>query len=51
MLISQTGGHGDGFLAGAGLEMAPGYLIPDYPGKPRFVVDGSEAHARGSCAR
>ncbi len=40
VLISQTGGHGDGFLAGAGLELAPSYLVPNYPGKPRFVVDG-----------
>jgi imidazolonepropionase-like amidohydrolase len=42
VLISPTGGHGDGFLAGPGLEVSPGYLIPDYPGKPPFVVDGIE---------
>ena len=42
VLISQTGGHGDGFLAGAGLDLSPGYLLPNYPGKPRFVVDGVE---------
>jgi imidazolonepropionase-like amidohydrolase len=40
VLISQTGGHGDGFLAGAGLELAPAHLVPSYPGKPRFIVDG-----------
>jgi imidazolonepropionase-like amidohydrolase len=40
VLISQTGGHGDGFLAGAGLAVTPGYLTPTYAGKPRFVVDG-----------
>jgi imidazolonepropionase-like amidohydrolase len=40
VLLSQTGGHGDGFLAGPGLELSPGYLMPDYPGKPPFVVDG-----------
>jgi imidazolonepropionase-like amidohydrolase len=40
VLISQTGGHGDGFLAGPGLELSPGYLMPEYPGKPPFVVDG-----------
>ncbi len=40
VLISQTGGHGDGFLAGPGLELSPSYLVPSYPGKPRFVVDG-----------
>jgi len=42
VLISQTGGHGDGFLTGAGLELSPTNLIPSYPGKPRFVVDGVE---------
>ena len=30
VLVSQTGGHGDGFL------------VPDYPGKPPFLVDGPE---------
>jgi imidazolonepropionase-like amidohydrolase len=43
VLVSQTGGHGDGFLAGPGLELSPGYLLPDYPGKPPFVVDGEES--------
>jgi imidazolonepropionase-like amidohydrolase len=43
VLISQTGGHGDGYLAGAGLELTPGYLTPNYPGKPRFVLDGTDA--------
>jgi imidazolonepropionase-like amidohydrolase len=42
VLLSPTGGHGDGFLAGPGLELSPGYLIPEYPGKPPFVVDGAE---------
>jgi imidazolonepropionase-like amidohydrolase len=42
VLISQTGGHGDGFLAGPGFELSPAYLMPNYPGKPRFVVDGVE---------
>lgn len=46
VLISQTGGHGDGYLAGAGLEITPGYLTPGYPGLPRFVVDGSEGMCR-----
>jgi imidazolonepropionase-like amidohydrolase len=43
VLISQTGGHGDGFLAGPGLEMFSGYLTPDYPGRPPCVVDGPES--------
>lgn len=42
VLISQTGGHGDGFLAGPGFELSPAYLMPNYPGKPRFVVDGAD---------
>lgn len=43
VLISQTGGHGDGFLAGPALEISSGYLMPDYPGKPPFIVDGPES--------
>ncbi|MBV9048367.1 MAG: amidohydrolase family protein [Solirubrobacterales bacterium] len=39
-LICQTGGHGDSYLAGAGLEAS---LIPDYPARPPHVVDGTEA--------
>jgi imidazolonepropionase-like amidohydrolase len=46
VLISQTGGHGDGFLAGPGLEISPGYLFPDYPGKPPHVVDGPDSMRR-----
>lgn len=43
VLISQTGGHADGFLPGPGWEISGGYLVPDYPGKPPFVVDGPES--------
>jgi imidazolonepropionase-like amidohydrolase len=43
VLVSQTGGHSDGFLTGPGFEISGGYLVPDYPGKPPFLVDGSEA--------
>jgi imidazolonepropionase-like amidohydrolase len=43
VLVSQTGGHGDGFLSGPGLEISGGYLVPDYPGKPPYLVDGLEA--------
>jgi imidazolonepropionase-like amidohydrolase len=38
-LICQTGGHGDSYLPGAGIEAS---LIPRYPGRPEFVVDGPE---------
>jgi imidazolonepropionase-like amidohydrolase len=43
VLISQTGGHGDGYLAGPGLQFSSGYLTPDYPGKPPYLVDGPES--------
>ena len=43
VLIAQTGGHGDGFFRGAGLEATPGYLSPDFPGRPPFLVDGVES--------
>jgi len=38
--ISSTGGHGDGFLAGPGLECSVDYSLPDYPGRPPHLVDG-----------
>lgn len=43
VLICQTGGHGDGFLRGPGLELASQYILPEYPGRPPFVVDGVDA--------
>jgi imidazolonepropionase-like amidohydrolase len=43
VLIAQTGGHGDGFLRGSGLEATPGYLSPDFPGRPPFLADGVDA--------
>jgi len=46
VMISQTGGHGDGFLAGPGLEIPNGYLMPEWPGKPPYLVDGPEAMRR-----
>lgn len=45
-MLSQTGGHGDGFLAGPGFEMTSGYLFPDYPGRPPSVIDGVDAMRR-----
>ncbi len=38
-LICQTGGHGDAYLGGAGLE---GTLTPVYPGRPPHLVDGPD---------
>ena len=40
VLICQTGGHGDAYLRGAGLEST---LTPEYPGRPAYVVDGPES--------
>jgi imidazolonepropionase-like amidohydrolase len=40
VMISQTGGHADGFLPGSGHECFTQYLIPDHPGRPRFLADG-----------
>jgi imidazolonepropionase-like amidohydrolase len=46
VMLSQTGGHGDGFLAGPGFEMTNGYLMPSWPGKPPYLVDGVESMRR-----
>jgi imidazolonepropionase-like amidohydrolase len=50
VLICQTGGHGDAYLGGAGLEAT---LTPDYPGRPPYVIDGPETmrHAVRSTLR
>jgi imidazolonepropionase-like amidohydrolase len=40
VLICQTGGHGDAYLRGAGLESM---LTPDFPGRPPYLVDGADA--------
>jgi imidazolonepropionase-like amidohydrolase len=42
-LIYQTGGHGDTFLSGAGLEAT---YVPDYPSRPPWLVDGPDAMRR-----
>lgn len=40
--LSETGGHFDGFLVGPGVETSADYVVPDYPGRPPFIVDGVE---------
>jgi imidazolonepropionase-like amidohydrolase len=40
VVLCQTGGHGDAYLRGVGLETT---LTPDYPGRPPYVVDGPES--------
>jgi imidazolonepropionase-like amidohydrolase len=44
--LSETGGHFDGFLPGPGMESSADYCIPDYPGRPPFIVDGVEEMRR-----
>ena len=39
VLICQTGGHGDAYLRGPGVEAS---LVPEYPGRPPYLVDGPE---------
>jgi imidazolonepropionase-like amidohydrolase len=42
VLLSQTGGCMDGYLDGPGIEMSTEYFVPDYPGRPPFLVDGED---------
>lgn len=42
VLVSQPGGHGDGYLAGPGLDLVSGYLTPDYPSRPPYLVNGAD---------
>ncbi|HEY1365868.1 MAG TPA: amidohydrolase family protein [Gaiellaceae bacterium] len=44
--LSQTGGHVDGFLPGPGFEISADYVMPDYPGRPPYLVDGIEGMRR-----
>ena len=44
--VSQTGGHIDGFLPGPGAEISADYVIPDYPGRPPYRVDGVDEMRR-----
>jgi imidazolonepropionase-like amidohydrolase len=40
--ISQTGGHFDGFLQGPGCNISAEYICPEYPGRPGYLVDGTD---------
>ncbi len=44
--ISRTGGHGDGFLAGSGLEIPTDGMLPAYPGRPPHLADGVDEMTR-----
>jgi imidazolonepropionase-like amidohydrolase len=44
--LSQTSGHIDGFLPGPGIELSGDYVLPDFPSRPPFIVDGAESMQR-----
>jgi imidazolonepropionase-like amidohydrolase len=46
VLLSGTGGHADGHFAAPGLEASAGYLVPDYPGRPPYLIDGVDTSRR-----
>jgi imidazolonepropionase-like amidohydrolase len=39
--LCQTGGHADGYLAGAAVECSADY-VADFPGRPPYLVDGPD---------
>jgi imidazolonepropionase-like amidohydrolase len=45
-ILSQTGGQMDGFLPGPGIELPINYVVPDYPGRPPYRVDGRDEMRR-----
>jgi imidazolonepropionase-like amidohydrolase len=46
VMLSQTGGHADGFLAGPGISMSVEDFLPASPGRPPFLVDGEDEMRR-----
>jgi imidazolonepropionase-like amidohydrolase len=40
--LSQTGGHADGYLPSLGHEAITGFMVPEYPGRPPYLVDGPD---------
>lgn len=38
--LGQTGGHSDGFVPSIGHEAITGFMVPEYPGRPPYLVDG-----------
>jgi imidazolonepropionase-like amidohydrolase len=42
-ILCETGGHGDGFLVGAGVDWG---LTPEWPGRPPTLVDGADEMRR-----
>lgn len=46
VMISQTGGHADGFLVGPGISISVEDFLPANPGRPPFLVDGEDEMCR-----
>jgi imidazolonepropionase-like amidohydrolase len=44
--LSQTGGHGDGFLPATGTELSVAAMLPEYPGRPAHTADGVDGVRR-----
>jgi imidazolonepropionase-like amidohydrolase len=44
--LGQTGGHTDGFLPSTGHEAMNGFLMPEYAGRPPYLVDGADEMRR-----
>jgi imidazolonepropionase-like amidohydrolase len=40
--LGQTGGHTDGYLPSVGVDAIGGFMIPEYPGRGEYLVDGPE---------
>jgi len=40
--IGQTGGHTDGYLPSLDAPAMTGFLMPEYPGRGEYLVDGSD---------
>ena len=40
--IGQTGGHTDGYVPSTGAEAISGFMVPDYAGRPPYLVDGPD---------
>lgn len=45
-MLSQTGGHADGFLCGPGVEISVEDFSPKTPNRPPFLVDGPDEMRR-----
>lgn len=40
--LGQTGGHTDGYVPSSGHEVISGFMIPDYAGRPPYLVDSPD---------